>query len=142
MTRSSFVLQASQVQAYGVRRMSRSRCTSRDRHRLRQDSGRLQVQAYGVLPHIRIQVSLSAFLPHRWVRGTGVADVVGSSTWRANAAALWITSVEDTASTYDFHSPTVRQAYIKIGFVCLLDYFAFLTCLFTCFSGWLRITTR
>jgi hypothetical protein len=39
-------------------------------------------------------------------------------------------------------SPTVRQAYIKLGFVCLLDYFTFLTRSFTCLSRQLRITTR
>jgi hypothetical protein len=33
-----------------------------------------------------------------------VADVVGSSMWRAGTAALWIASVEDTASTYDLHA--------------------------------------
>jgi hypothetical protein len=38
--------------------------------------------------------------------------------------------------------PTIRPAYVKIGFVCLLDYFAFLTHAFTCLSGLLRIATR
>jgi hypothetical protein len=38
--------------------------------------------------------------------------------------------------------PTVRQAYIKIGFRGLLDYFAFLTCSFTCVSERPRITTK
>jgi hypothetical protein len=38
--------------------------------------------------------------------------------------------------------PTVRQTYVKVGFVCLLDYFAFLTHPFTCLLGRLRITTR
>jgi hypothetical protein len=33
-----------------------------------------------------------------------VADAVGSSTWRASIAALWIASMEDTASTYNFHA--------------------------------------
>jgi hypothetical protein len=41
-----------------------------------------------------------------------------------------------------FTPPTVRQIYVKICFVCLLDYFAFLTRWFTCLSGWLRITTK
>jgi hypothetical protein len=41
-----------------------------------------------------------------------------------------------------FTPPTVRQAYVKIGFICLLDYFAFLAHAFTCLSGWLKITTR
>jgi hypothetical protein len=36
----------------------------------------------------------------------------------------------------------VRQVYVKIGFVCLLDNFAFLTRSFTCLLGKLRITTR
>jgi hypothetical protein len=36
----------------------------RGRHHL------LQVQASGVLPHTRIQVSLEALLTHRWVRDT------------------------------------------------------------------------
>jgi hypothetical protein len=38
--------------------------------------------------------------------------------------------------------PTVRQDFVKIGFICLLDYFTFLTHSFTCLSGWLRITTQ
>jgi hypothetical protein len=38
-------------------------------------------------------------------------------------------------------SPTVRQTYVKIGFICLLNYFAFLTCPFICLSGQLWITT-
>jgi hypothetical protein len=54
----------------------------------------------------------------------------GLPPWRA---PLW-----PTAST----PPMVRQSYVKIGYVCFLDYFAFLTCSFTCLSGWLRITTR
>jgi hypothetical protein len=41
-----------------------------------------------------------------------------------------------------FMSPTVRQAYVNIGFVYLLDYFIFLTHAFTCILGRLRITTR
>jgi hypothetical protein len=36
--------------------------------------------------------------------------------------------------------PTVRQSSAKIGFVCLLDYFTFLTLSFTCLLGQLRIT--
>jgi hypothetical protein len=33
------------------------------------------------------------------------ADIVGISTWRAGAVALWVTSIEDTtASTYDLHA--------------------------------------
>jgi hypothetical protein len=31
-------------------------------------------------------------------------DAMGRFTWRAGAAALWITSVENTASTYNFHA--------------------------------------
>jgi hypothetical protein len=38
--------------------------------------------------------------------------------------------------------PTVRQIYVKIGFIYLLDYFTFLKHPFTCLSGRLRITTR
>jgi hypothetical protein len=41
-----------------------------------------------------------------------------------------------------FMPPTVRQAYVNIGFVYLLDYFIFLTHAFTCILGRLRITTR
>jgi hypothetical protein len=37
----------------------------RGRHRLRQDSGHLQVQAFGVLPHSRIQISLPTLLDKR-----------------------------------------------------------------------------
>jgi hypothetical protein len=36
----------------------------RGHHRLWQDSGHLQVHASGALPHSRIQVSLSALVPH------------------------------------------------------------------------------
>jgi hypothetical protein len=50
----------------------------------------------------------------------------------------WRTPLRPTTST----PPTVRQAYVKIGFVYLLDYFAFLTHSFTCLSRRLRITTR
>jgi hypothetical protein len=38
--------------------------------------------------------------------------------------------------------PTVKQAYVKIGFICLLDYFTFLTRSFTFLSGWLKILTK
>jgi hypothetical protein len=52
----------------------------------------------------------------------GVAAAVGISSWWAGATALWIASVGDNAaSTYDFH------ANLRHRFVCLLDYFAFLT---------------
>jgi hypothetical protein len=78
--------------------------------------------------------------------GSGVlviVDAMGISTWMAGVATLWIASVEDTiALTYDFHVTTVRQTYIKLGFVCLLDYFTFLTRSFTCLLRQLRITTR
>jgi hypothetical protein len=73
----------------------------RGHHRLRQDSSHLRVQASRVLP---IAVSRSAF-PHSSTDGSGllaVIDALGSSTWRADVAALWIAFVEDTTSTY-FH---------------------------------------
>jgi hypothetical protein len=59
-----------------------------------------------------------------------VPPTFGSPSWR--------TPLRSTTST----PSTVRQAYAKIGFVCLLDYFAFLTCSFTCLLGRFRITTR
>jgi hypothetical protein len=37
---------------------------------------------------------------------------------------------------------TVKQAYVKIGFVCLLNYFTFLARSIICLSGHLRITTK
>jgi hypothetical protein len=43
----------------------------RGRHRLRQVSGRLRVQASGIRPYSRIQISLEATLPHRQARATG-----------------------------------------------------------------------
>jgi hypothetical protein len=51
-------------------------------------------------------VSRSAWRPSSPTDGSGVlADVVGIYTWRTGTAALWITSVEDTAaSTYDLHA--------------------------------------
>jgi hypothetical protein len=55
----------------------------------------------------------------------------GSPLWRT--LLLWpMTSIP----------PTVRQAYVKIGFVCLLDYFTFLTRSFISLSGRLGITTK
>jgi hypothetical protein len=51
-----------------------------------------------------IAVSRSAFRHSSPTDGSGVlviTDVMGSSTWRAGAAALWIASVEDTTLTYD-----------------------------------------
>jgi hypothetical protein len=53
-----------------------------------------------------IAVSRSAFWHSSPTDGSGllaITDAVGSSTWRAGAAILWIASVGDTASTYDFH---------------------------------------
>jgi hypothetical protein len=61
------------------------------------------------------------------VRVGRVATPEGSSTWRAGAtpfgSPMWRTPLRPTTST----PLMVRQAYVKIGFVCLLDYFAFLT---------------
>jgi hypothetical protein len=75
----------------------------RGRHHLRSNSSRLQVQVFGVLPHCRIQVSLSVPPPPDGPWLLAVTDVLGSSTWRAGVTAIWIASVEDTASIYDFH---------------------------------------
>jgi hypothetical protein len=107
----------------------------RGRQRLCLDSGRLQVQTSSVLPNSRIQVSLPALLLHRQVKG---APPGGQALPPFGSPPLRIPSLRPTTSM----PPTVRQAYVKIGFVCLLDYIAFLTCSFTCLSGWLRITTR
>jgi hypothetical protein len=65
-----------------------------------------------------------------------------SSTWRVGVAALWIASVEDTASIYDFHTMHGKISLCKIGFVCVLDYFAYLIRSFTSLLEQLRITTR
>jgi hypothetical protein len=73
---------------------------SRGRHRLRQASSHHTVQASGALPTV---VSRSVFHHSSPTVGSGllvVADVVGSSTWRAGVVALWNASVDDTASTY------------------------------------------
>jgi hypothetical protein len=95
-------------------------------HRLRYDSGRLQVHASRALPS-RIQVSIPALLPHRRVKVTDCHHYHGELHLEGrHHCPLWITSVEDTALAY-FHATTVRQAYAKIGFVCILDNFAFLT---------------
>jgi hypothetical protein len=51
------------------------------------------------------------------LHGSGVVaitDTVGSSTWRAGVAALWIGYVEDTASTYDFHATHDKTFVFKI----------------------------
>jgi hypothetical protein len=50
----------------------------------------------------------------------------------------WRTPLRPTT----FTPPTIRQAYVKIGSVCLFDYFAFLTHSFTCLSGRLKVTIR
>jgi hypothetical protein len=69
-------------------------------------------------------------------------DAMGISTLRAGAAALCIASVEDTTgSIYDFHSTHDKTSLLKIGFICLLEYFIFLTRAFRCLSGRLKITT-
>jgi hypothetical protein len=77
----------------------------RGRHCLQQDSSYLWSRLLASAP---IVVSSSAWRPSSPIDGSGLlADdaIVGISTWRAGAAALWIASVEDTtASTYDFHA--------------------------------------
>jgi hypothetical protein len=92
-----------------------------------------------------IAISRSSFQHSSPIDGSGVLaidDAVGTSTRRAGTVAFWITFVEDTTSTYDFHATHGKTSLCKIGFVCLLDYFTFLTHSFTCLSRWLRITTR
>jgi hypothetical protein len=75
------------------------------RHRLQQDSGRLQVYATGVDPYNHIQVCLEVLVPTDESGLLAAATVVGISTWRAGTTALWIASVEDiTALTDDFHT--------------------------------------
>jgi hypothetical protein len=38
---------------------------------------------------------------------------MGSSTWRAGTTILWIASVQDTASTYDFHTTHGKTSLCK-----------------------------
>jgi hypothetical protein len=45
-----------------------------------------------------------------------ITDAVGSSTWRVGVAALWIASVEDTASTYNFHTTHGKTSLCKNRF--------------------------
>jgi hypothetical protein len=71
-------------------RISHSWCTS---HVVATASGRI-LAAYRI----------SALFPTDRSGVLAVADAVGSSTWRASIAALWIASMEDTASTYNFHA--------------------------------------
>jgi hypothetical protein len=55
--------------------------------------------------HMQFDLFQLIFSPVDGLRVLADADTVGISTWRPDAAALWITSVEDTAaSTYDFHT--------------------------------------
>jgi hypothetical protein len=55
-----------------------------------------------------------------------IANVVGSSTWRAGATDLWIASVEDTTSTY-FHTTNGKTSLYKnrlrmfIWLFCILN---------------------
>jgi hypothetical protein len=124
-------------------RISCSQCTS---HIAAIASGRILATFRSrLLASAPTAISRSAWRHSSPTDGSGVladADTVGISTWRAGAAALWIASVEDTtASTYDFHA-THGKTNLIMCFICLLDYFAFLTYPFTCLLGWLRITTR
>jgi hypothetical protein len=86
----------------------------------------------------------SAFWHSSPIDGSGllaVTDTVGAPPGGQAptpfGSPLWRTPHRPTT----FTPPTVRQAYVKIGFVCLLDYFIFLTHLFICLLG-LSITTR
>jgi hypothetical protein len=67
------------------------------RHRLQLNSGRHRVQASGTR---RIKVSLPALLPPAGSGLLATVDAMGSSTWRAGAAAFWNASVDDTTSNY------------------------------------------
>jgi hypothetical protein len=127
-----------------VGRIPCSQCTS---HMAAITSGRI-LAAYRsrLLASSPRVISRSAF---RYSSPTGgssvlaIIDAVGSSTWRADVAALCIASIEDTAAlTYDFHTTHDKTSLCKNMSVCLLDYFAFLTRSFTCLSRRLRITTR
>jgi hypothetical protein len=125
-------------------RISHSRCTS---HVAATVSGRiLDAFRSSLLASSPPPISQSTWRHSPPTDGSGilvVTDVVGISTWRAGAAALWIAFVEDTtALTYDFHATDGKRSLCKIGFVCLLDHFTFLTRAFTCLPGQLRIATR
>jgi hypothetical protein len=61
-------------------------------------------------------VSRSAFWHSSPTDGLGllaIVDAVGSSICRIGAATLWIASVEDTASTYDFHVTHSKTIFCK-----------------------------
>jgi hypothetical protein len=114
-------------------RMSCSRCTS---HMTATASDRI-LAAYRsrLLASSPTAVSRSALWHSSPIDGSGVlaiADAVGSSTWRAGAAALWITSMKNTAWTYDFHATHGKTSLYKNRYRMFTYYFAYLTCSFTC----------
>jgi hypothetical protein len=86
-------------------RITRSRCTS---HVAATASDRiLSTDRFMLLASSLTTISRSAFRhtsPTDGSRLLVVTDAVGSSTQREGIAALWIASVEDTASIYDFHT--------------------------------------
>jgi hypothetical protein len=97
-----------------VGRISHSRCTS---HVTTAASGKI-LGAFRsmLLASSPTTVSRSAFQHSSPIDGSGllvVADVMGSSTWRAGVVALWIASVEDTDSTYDFNITYSKTSLCK-----------------------------
>jgi hypothetical protein len=65
-------------------------------------------------------VSRSAFWHSSPTDGPGIlaiTNAMGSSTWRIGIVALWIVSVDDTAtSTYDFHATHGKISLCKNRF--------------------------
>jgi hypothetical protein len=65
-------------------------------------------------------VSRSAFWHSSPTDGPGIlaiTNAMGSSTWRIGIIALWIVSVDDTAtSTYDFHATHGKISLCKTRF--------------------------
>jgi hypothetical protein len=95
-------------------KISHSRCTS---HVVATASDRI-LSAYRsrLLASSPTAISRSTFRHSSRTDGSGVlvvANAVRSSTWRAGAATLWIASVEDTASTYDFHTTYGKTSLCK-----------------------------
>jgi hypothetical protein len=98
-------------------RIYHSRCTS---HVVATASDRnLDVYRSRLLVSSAIAVSRSALRHSSPTDGSGVlavTDAVGSSTWRADAATLWIASMEDTTSTFDFHATHGKTSLCKNRF--------------------------
>jgi hypothetical protein len=98
-------------------RISHSRCTS---HKVATASGRILAAFRSrLLASSPTFIFRSAFRHSYPTNGLGllvIADTVGSSTWKAGIPALSITSVEDTASTYDFHATHGKTSLCKNRF--------------------------